>query len=140
MPDMRGFHVKTPTGLVPIGEGPKGDKGEIGDSAPSYTSTANGLITLTAAMLPSTRTYSLVGNVTIAALPSPSALVSGTITLVFKQATGSGPFTVTWPTSIEWPNDAPAPAMPTVAASEMVVHLLWTGNAWRALHGGNYYL
>jgi hypothetical protein len=64
--------------------------------------------------------------------------VSGTVTIILKQAASGGPYTVTWPT-IEWAGDAPAPTMPTVANSELIVNLFWTGQAWRGSVMGVYY-
>ncbi|QPX62637.1 hypothetical protein SEA_WOLLYPOG_88 [Arthrobacter phage Wollypog] len=92
-----------------------------------------GTVNITAAMLPSTRLWSLTGNVTIT-LPVPDAARSGTITLVLLQdATGNR--TITWPSEVLWPDGIelqPAPA----ANSLSVIHLLWTGREWLGLLGG----
>lgn len=147
-----GFYVKTTTGLVPgatvpgpVGAtgpasttpGPKGDKGDPGDMTPAVSANATGTLAFTTANLPSTRTLTLTGNLTIT-LPTPVSTVSGTITAIFKQAASGGPYTLTLPT-LEWPNDAAAPTMPTAANSELVVHFFWTGLNWRPVVGGIYY-
>lgn len=119
-------------------KGDKGDKGDIGDLAPATSGTWTGTVSLGSGQLPSTNVKTLSGNVTINAMPSPSSTISGTITLVLKQAASGGPYTVTWPT-LEWANDAPAPVMPTAVNSELIVHLFWTGVSWRAVIGGLFY-
>lgn len=124
-----------------IPKGDKGDKGEAGDLTPTTAwNTAQGTYTVTGTTLPYTFRWTLVGNLAVAISASnPPSTVSGTCTFVIKQAATGGPFTVTWPASLEWAGDAPAPAMPTVASAEMIVHLLWTGAAWRAFYGGAFF-
>ena len=131
----------TDAGNVRGPQGIPGVKGDVGDMTPvSQAPALSGTVTITSAMLPSTRSWTLSGNLTIALHSTlPAATVSGTITLVLKQATSGGPFTVTWPGTLEWAGDAPAPTMPTVANAELIVHLLWTGVAWRAMVGGTFF-
>jgi hypothetical protein len=122
---------------IPRGDtGLKGDKGDPGDLTPAAAGVASGNMTLGSLPLTSVRT--LTGNVTGITLPAPAANVSGTITLVLKQAAAGGPYTVTWP-ALEWAGDALPPAMPTVANAELIVHLFWTGLAWRAMVAGVFY-
>lgn len=132
--------------------GPKGDQGVQGvqgiqgvQGLPGDLSVAgvgnwNGSVSMAAVTVPNTLTVNLLGNSTVSALPaSPGATRSGTVTLNFKQAATGGPFTLAWPSSLEWANDAPAPTMPTAASAELLVHLFWTGVAWRAMVGGVFF-
>jgi len=118
--------------------GPQGITGLPGDLMPATAATGGGTITLIAGDLPSTKRYSLTANATVASLPTPAANRSGTISLVFIQATSSGPFTVTFP-SLKWAGGAVAPAIPTAAASRLEVHLFWDGVEWVGKLGGTYF-
>lgn len=118
--------------------GPQGTTGLPGDLTPATAATGSGTITLVSGDLPSTKRYTLTANVTVASLPTPAADKSGTISLVFLQATGSGPFTVTFP-SIKWAGGAVAPAIPSAAASRLEVHLFWDGVEWVGKLGGTYF-
>lgn len=151
-----GVFIKTGSGLVPAatargvqgpkgdtgapgapgGQGPQGNPGDMG--AAVYNPALSGSASVDGTMLGTTRTWTLFGNLTITLGASPSSTVSGTVTLVLKQPASLGPYTVTWPT-LEWANDAPAPGMPTPANAEMIVHLFWTGLAWRAMYGGSFF-
>lgn len=124
---------------VPLG--PTGDAGLPGDMMASDTAILpTGNVTLASWTVPSTKIRTLSGNATITTLPTDAgATQSGTITVILKQAASGGPFTVTWPSTLEWNNDAPAPAMPTAANSELIVHLFWTGTSWRGIVGGIFY-
>lgn len=112
--------------------------GVVGVVTAVANSTPGAVYTITTAMLPSTRTLTLSANLTVAALPTP-AFTSGAITLVFKQPASGGPYTVTFPATLEWPGDAPAPGMPTAFNAELVVQLVWTGVNWRAVKIGEFY-
>lgn len=114
-------------------------KGDPGDLTPAVTGNQNGIWTIAANNLPSTRQWTLLGNLTLTTLPTPPSNVSGTISLVIKQAPSGGPYTVTWPSGILWAENAPAPVMPTTANAELIVHLFWTGQAWRGMVAGVYY-
>lgn len=123
-------------------QGTQGVKGDSGDLTPVNNSPASGTANLAGVTFtpPVTRIVTLTANLTFANLPpAPPAGFSATTTIVVKQAASGGPYTVTWPTAIEWANDAAAPVMPTVANSELVVHLFWTGTACRAMVGGIFY-
>lgn len=113
-------------------------KGLAGDLMPIAAGPLGGSYTVVSAMLPSTRTFTLTSNLTLSIGTGFPTDKAGTITLIFKQPATGGPYSVTWPT-LEWPNDAAAPAMPTVASSELMVHLFWTGSSWRAVVGGIFY-
>lgn len=115
-------------------QGVQGVKGDPGDMTPvTYLNVTSLGIPTSAA----TRVNTLTGNTTVQSLPTGlSAATAFTVTYVLRQAASGGPYTVTWPSNLEWANDAPAPAMPTVANSELIVHLLWTGLAWRGMVGG----
>jgi hypothetical protein len=147
-----------PTGLVgPQGAtgpaGPQGDvgaqgpagatgaKGDPGDLTPATQSAGlNGALALTSGMVPSTRQWALAGNITVSISSNPASTLSGTITLVIKQAaSGTGPFTVTWPAGIAWAGGAPAPVMPTAASARLVVHLFWTGVEWLGAVMGTFF-
>lgn len=124
-----------------IPRGDKGDKGDPGDLTPASsnaTTTWSGGYGL-AYTSPQTVTRLLAGNVTLNSLAAATTGVSFTVTLVIKQAASGGPYTVTWPATLEWANDAPAPAMPTAANAELIVHLFWTGVVWRAMLGGVFF-
>lgn len=97
-------------------------------------------INISPILLGTTLVRTLAINVTLAfAGGNPAANVAGAVTLVLKQAaTGTGPFTVTWPT-IVWAEGAPAPVMPTTANAELIVHLFWTGQAWRGMVAGTFF-
>lgn len=128
-----------PSPGVIITKGETGDQGDPGDLTPSYGwNAATGLVTLLDTHVPSTHPYTLAGNLTVALNPGPVGK-SGTVTLVLKQAAAGGPFTVTWPGTLEWAGDALGPAMPTIPNSELVVHLFWTGAVWRAFAGGLFF-
>lgn len=94
---------------------------------------------ITTAMYPSLRTITLSTNLTFTLSATPPASSGGTITLVIKQPASGGPFTITWPASLEWAGDAPGPTMPTPANAELIVHLLWTGNVWRGTNAGSFF-
>lgn len=121
-------------------QGIQGVKGDQGDLAPVATSTSvAGTITPLSTWVPSTRCWTLGGSITLGALPNLTNTNSGTATLVIKQAATGGPYTVTWPATLEWANDTAGPLMPTVANSELIVSLFWTGLAWRAVLVGVFY-
>lgn len=121
-------------------QGVKGDKGDIGDMAPAVGFANPGAgAALANTWLPSTRLWLLSQNFTLSMGAYPASNISGTVTLVIKQAASGGPFTVTWPAGLEWANDAPAPVMPSVANAELIIHLFWTGQAWRGMIGGVFY-
>lgn len=123
-------------------QGVKGDtglKGDSGDLAPAVQSSPLATYTITAAILPSTMTWLLARNVVISFGTDPVATISGTATFVIKQAATGGPYTVTWPSTLEWANDAPAPTVPTTPNAELIVHLFWTGSAWRGMVGGVFF-
>lgn len=117
--------------------GAKGDPGDL--SAATINTGVSGAVTVSASSIATTRVWTLSGNVTITGPGAASSLVSGTITLVIRQAATGGPYTVTWPATLEWANDAPGPSMPTVANAELIVHLFWTGAAWRAMSSGVFF-
>lgn len=141
------FSMQVPEGAVtdltlamPVDSEPgtltvQGPQGAAGDMSLVASGNITGTVTLTEAMLPSTRLNTLTGNVTFV-LPTPVATPSrsGTITLVLTQdATGNR--TVTWPASVKWPDGIAQ--QPAVAANSVsVIHLLWTGAAWYGLLGG----
>jgi hypothetical protein len=123
-----------PTGAT----GAKGDPGDLTASAQVVISTPT--VSLAASLLPSTRVWTLATSATITSVGTPASTVSGTITLVIKQAaSGTGPFTVTWPAGIAWAGGAPAPAMPTAANARLVVHLFWTGVEWLGAVMGTFF-
>lgn len=114
----------------------KGDKGEAGDMVTVYgPSNVTGPVTLTDSAVPSTRLWTLTGNVTLT-LPTPvwTPAKSGTISLILTQdATGGR--TITWPASVKWPDgiaQQPAGGPNTVSA----IHLMWTGTTWLGMVGG----
>jgi hypothetical protein len=143
-----------PTGAVSTTPGPTGPTGSVGLTGPTgptgaaadfttadnvATTQWNGSFSLTYSS-PATRTRVLGSNCTITSLAAgPATGVSFTVTLVVKQAPSGGPYTVTWPATLEWPNDVAAPVMPTTANAELIVHLFWTGVAWRAFLAGVFY-
>lgn len=124
-----------------IPRGDKGDRGDAGDlTAVNENSPWSGNRDLTSVTVPSTVIRTVAGNSTVTNLPaSPGATRAGTVTLVIRQAASGGPFTLTWPATLEWAGDAIAPAMPTVPNAELIVHLFWTGIAWRAMVGGTFF-
>jgi hypothetical protein len=93
---------------------------------------SSGSFTVLPEHLPSARTYTLGANLTVALGTGFPTGRAGIVTLVMRQPATGGPYTVTWPAALEWPNDAPAPVMPTPANAELIVQLLWTGGTWRA--------
>jgi hypothetical protein len=116
---------------------PKGDTGLTGNPgdmvATAGPAPVSGAVDLTGVTFPSTRIWSLTGNVTLT-LPTPSAATSGTFTLVLTQdATGGR--TITWPAGVKWP-DGIAQQPASAANSLSAIHLLWTGTAWLGLVGG----
>lgn len=151
-----GVYVKTENGLAPAAtargpQGPKGDPGTPGSQGPqgvqgnpgdvgaAFISTGvTGAQTISGSPLGTTQNWTLGGNITVGLTATPPSTVAGTATLVIKQAASGGPYTVTWPT-LEWASDAPAPSMPSTANAEMIVHLFWTGTAWRAIYGGSFF-
>jgi hypothetical protein len=118
-------------------QGVKGDKGDPGDmiTVTGPTTMASGTIALTEAHLPSTRIYTLAGNVAVT-LPIPVGGKSATITLVFYQDAVGGR-TITWPTAslLKWPEAIQQ--QPAAGANSMsIIHLMWTGTQWVGLLGG----
>lgn len=122
-------------------QGVKGDKGDPGDMSPALTATWTGNVIIPTVTVASANTLirSLSGNTTITSLANGTANLGYTISFVLRQAASGGPFTFTWPGNIEWANDASPPAMPTVASAELIVHLFWTGQAWRGMVGGVFF-
>lgn len=94
---------------------------------------------ITTAMFPSLRTIMLSANITISLSATPASNLGGTITLILKQPASGGPYTVTWPASLEWAGDATGPSMPTTANAELIIHLLWTGSVWRGINAGSFF-
>jgi hypothetical protein len=119
------------SGGTPVSKGLKGDPG---DMTPATAQTSvTGAVGLLAIDFPSTRLWTLTGNVTLT-LPTPAASHSATITLILTQdATGGR--TITWPAAVKWPDgiaQQPAAGANTISA----IHLLWTGTQWLGLVGG----
>lgn len=118
-----------------IPQGIQGIQGNPGDMVVvAGPANVSGAIDISAVTFPSTRLWTLTGNITSLTLPTPSASQSATFTLVMTQdATGSR--TVTWPASVKWPDGISQ--QPAAAASNVsVFHLLWTGTTWLGLLGG----
>lgn len=131
--------VPGPPGTIGT-QGPQGIQGDL-----FYSTIYNGITgsqSITGAMLSTTRLWNLSGNATLTTLGNPTTLtLSGTMTLCIKQPATGGPFTITWPalTTLRWPNDTVGPAMPTLANSELIVNLFWSGYAWRGVPMGVFY-
>jgi hypothetical protein len=122
--------VDTQVGVLTV-QGPQGNPGDMVPVAGPGTVT--GAVALALSAFPSTRIWTMTGNVTLT-LPTPDATRSGTITLVLKQdATGNR--TMTWPAGIKW-TDGIAQQPAVAANSTSVIHLLWTGTEWLGLLGG----
>lgn len=119
--------------------GPKGDKGDAADLAPAVDQVGGTSRTIAPSAIPSTVRVLLDRNFGFNFGSNPPSNVTGTVTLVVKQAASGGPYTFTAPSTLKWAGGAPAPIMPTVANSELVVHLFWTGLAWRAFNGGVFF-
>lgn len=115
--------------------GPKGDPGDLNAVAVGNLGSAQ---TILAAHLATTRIWTLTQACTFSFGASPSSTVSGTFTLILKQAASGGPWAPIWPASLKWANDAPPPIMPSVASWEMVIHFFWTGTRWIAFWGGSF--
>lgn len=116
---------------TPISKGQQGDPGDL--VAVAGPANVTGAVGLTIAAFPSTRLWTLTGNVTLT-LPTPLSSQSGTITLVVTQdATGNR--TITWPAGLKWP-DGIAQQPAAAASTTSVIHLLWTGTAWFGMIGG----
>jgi len=131
--------IRGPVGI----QGPTGNtgiQGLPGDLTTSVSTSWGGTITiLPSYTLPSTIRVLLTANVIFAALANQASDRSGTITLILKQPSTGGPYTVAFPSALEWAGDANAPSMPTAPNSELIVHLFWTGSAWRAMVGGVFF-
>ena len=80
-------------------------------------------------------TLTLSENTTIAISNPPAADECGQVVIKIAQASTGGPFTVTWPASVKWPNGS-APTMTTTADGEDIYILkTWDeGTTWY----GNY--
>jgi hypothetical protein len=117
-----------------IPQGIQGIQGNPGDMvAVATNAAASGTITLTSADYPSTKLWTLTGNVTLV-LPTPASTSSATITIVMTQdATGSR--VITWPASVKWP-DGIAQQPATAAGTVSMFNLLWTGTTWLGMLGG----
>lgn len=94
--------------------------------------------TFTIPVTEGTSRITLSANATASFAETPASTTTFVRTLVLIQAASGGPYTLTLPT-VEWASDANAPTMPTVANAEMIVHLYWTGAAWRGMFGGYFY-
>lgn len=112
--------------------GPKGDTGVMGDTTPVVTTTSwTGTVSVLASWLPSVRHVTLTGNVTLT-MPTPPALISGTITLMLKQdATGGRTVTVRGART----SHGVAPVHTGTANTTDIWHLLWDGQGWTVLVG-----
>lgn len=112
----------------------------LGDTGPSVAFTMSGPFgPYSAVHLGSTRIVTLTGNANVTSFHAATNTSAGSINFVIRQAPSGGPYTLGWPSSLEWVNDAPAPVMPTVANAEMLVTVFWTGAAWRAILNGIFY-
>lgn len=110
---------------TPIIQGPQGPPGDmVPVTGPSNVS---GGVGLGEADLPSTRLWTLTGDVPLT-MPLPSPARSGTIRLVLTQDDIGG-WTIGWPASVKWPDGIPQQPVPD-AGAVTVVKLLWTGAAW----------
>lgn len=124
--------VASDPGIITI----QGPQGTVGDMSPvTGPSNVSGAVVLGEPDLPSTRLWTLTGNVTLT-LPTPVATPkrSGTITLVLTQD-GTGGRTITWPAGIKWPDgivQQPGAGLNTIS----IFHLLWTGANWIGMLGG----
>lgn len=142
------FSIQVPEGVttdlttvMPVAEdggtitvqGPQGNPGDM--VAVAGPASVTGTVNITEAMLPSTRIWTMTGNVTITLdTPVATPAKSATVTLVLTQdATGNR--TITWPASVKWP-DGIAQQPAAAANSVSVIHLLWTGAQWLGLVGG----
>lgn len=117
-------------GGLPITQGIQGDPGDL---VGVTSGNASGALVLS--KYPQTYLYTLTGNVTSVTLPtSVIPQTSGTLSLVFTQdATGGR--TITWPSSVKWPEGiALQPAAGANAVS--MINLLWTGSQWLGMMGG----
>lgn len=119
------------SGGTPMTAGATGSPGDMATVV--NTGNVTGAVTLLSTDLPTTRLWTLTGNVTLT-LPTPGATRSGTITLVMTQD-GTGSRTITWPAAVKWPEGI-SQQPSTTAGSITVFHLLWTGTAWLGLLGG----
>lgn len=127
----------SPTQTLNLGvpQGIQGIQGNPGDMVVTAgPANVSGAVDLSAVTFPSTRIWTLTGNITSLTLPTPASNISATFTLVMTQdATGSR--TVAWPASVKWP-DGIAQQPATAAATVSMFNLLWTGTQWLGLLGG----
>lgn len=133
--------VETDTGLGKMGDGTTvwSNLPYHGLRSPATLSAGvNGPVTINGGHIPSTRTWVLNGNVTVSLGSAPASNMAGTVALVVKQAASGGPWTVTWPT-IVWAEGASAPSVPTTPNAELIVQLVWTGQAWRGAVVGSFF-
>jgi len=82
------------------------------------------------------QTISLTGNAVLTLAPGVADKYY--VKTFIIQQTPPTASTLTWPTNVEWAGDI-APLMPTVLNSELIVHLMWTGFAWRGLVAGVFF-
>lgn len=131
--------VEFEAGNVRGAKGDKGDKGNSGDLTVATSSAVSGNVVVSSEEVPSTFLWTLAGDIIIGDLPPGPEGVAGTVTLIIRQATSGGPYTVTWPTNIGWANGSLPPVAPSVAGREMMVHLFWAVGSWRGLIGSTFF-
>lgn len=127
----------SPTQTLNLGipQGIQGIQGNPGDLVTvAGPANVSGAVDISAVTFPSTRLWTLTGNITSLTLPTPASNISATFTLIMTQdATGSR--TVAWPASVKWP-DGIAQQPATAAGTVSMFNLLWTGTQWLGMLGG----
>lgn len=102
-----------------------------GDQTSVTAANWTGTVSAAALEFPGTHRRAITGNTTISALPAPASTISGSLTFeLIQSSSGTGTYTVTWPSAVKWGYGKNAPVVPTRLGGYIIVHLFWDGTQW----------
>lgn len=119
-----------------------------GDQSAVTAANWSGAVTAADLSFPGTHRRTLTGNTVVAAMPTVSINISGTMSFrILQSSAGTGLYTITWPTKvvnsvtvpvIQWGYGKTAPQPPERLGGYIIVHCFWDGSAWEGVVMGEY--